>query len=112
MLTVILQGILKRQSRLSSFLSKTEQRCLYSCNEIQCWSLFSAVEKGIKQETRGSERNQLKWIQPQLFKVLTEVVEENPVDGCDGMNEHLQSILLKGPEMVYMHKHLIKKKIG
>ena len=58
--------------------------------------------------TRGREQDQLKWIQVQLFKVLTEVVEENPVDGCCGDNEPLESILLKGPEKVYtsMHENL------
>ena len=79
--------------------------CLYSCNE--CWSLFSAVQKGFRQETRGREREQLKWIQLQLFKVLTGAVEENPVDGCGGINPSLELILLKGPEMVYMQETLI-----
>lgn len=67
------------------------------------WYLFSAVERGLKQETRGREREQLKWIQLQLFKVLTGVVEDNTVDGFCGVNkQHLGSILLNGPDRVCM----------
>ena len=92
-------GVLKRHPRFSSSLSKTEQMCLYSYNA--CWSLFSVVEKGLKHMTRGRERDRLKWIQLQLFKVLTGVVEENPIGGCAGSNKHLKSILLQGPEKVF-----------
>ena len=72
---------------------------------ISCVCLFRVIEKGFRQETRGREKDQLKWIHLQLFKVLTGAVEENPVDGCDGINEHLKSILLEGPEMVLLYVH-------
>ena len=72
------------------------------CNKL-CLSPFRVIEKGFKQVTRGRERVQLKWIHLQLFKVLTGAVEENPVDGCDRIDEDLESILFKGPEMVLLY---------
>ena len=56
--------------------------------------------------TVGRKRDQLKCIRVQLFKVLTEVVEENPVDGCCGDNKHLESILREGPEKVLCKTHI------
>ena len=55
--------------------------------------------------TRGREKDQLKWIHLQLFKVLTEAVKENPVDGCDEIDKDLHSVLHQGPEMVLFNVH-------
>ena len=71
-----------------------------------CWCPFSAVEKGLKQVARGKERDRLKWIQLQLFKVLTGVVEENLVDCCAVVNKHLEQVLHEGPEKVSMTKNV------
>ena len=71
------------------------------------WSIFSVVEKGLKQVTSGKERDRLKWIQLQLFKILTGVVEENPVECCAGISKHLESVLLNGPEKVFFCLYII-----